>query len=111
MAELRILARSSESSSKGDHIGILKAQSIGTPIVNISELRYISEMNWKALIQDLLHKGWTQAQIAKEIGISQSTVAGILGGDQKDMKWQNGERLRALHGKVCIAKRRSKPTK
>lgn len=108
MAELGVFARCSKSSSKGDHIGILKARTIGTPIVKLSEFRYIACMNWKALIQDLLRKGWTQAQIAKEIGISQSTVAGILAGDQKDMKWQNGERLRALHGQVCTAKATSK---
>ncbi len=84
---------------------------IGTPIVYLSELRYISGMNWKTLIRDLLRKGWTQAQIAKEIGISQPTVAGILAGDQKDMKWQNGERLRSLHNTVCSAKAAPKPKK
>lgn len=54
-------------------------------------------MNWKSIIQDLRSYGLTQAQIADEVGVKQSTVAGILSGAQKDMRWQNGERLRALH--------------
>ncbi|MGE8703997.1 MAG: helix-turn-helix domain-containing protein [Achromobacter sp.] len=111
MRELGTFARSSETSSKGDHIGILKAGRIGTPIVKLSEIQYIAQMNWKSLIRDLMRQGWTQAQIAKEIGISQPTVAGILAGDQKDMKWQNGERLRSLHSIVCSAKAAPKPKK
>ena len=102
-------ARGSKSSSKGHHIGILKPFLIGTPIAQLSEFRYYSIMNWKALIHDLVRAGWTQAQIAKEIGISQSTVAGILAGDQKDMKWHNGERLRALHRRVCSSTRARQP--
>lgn len=65
-------------------------------------------MNWKSLIQELVARGWTQAQIAAEVGIKQSTIAGILAGAQKDMKWHNGERLRALHARVCLGKRTSK---
>ncbi len=54
-------------------------------------------MNWKSIIQDLCSRGLTQAQIAAEVGVKQSTIAGILSGAQKDMRWQNGERLRGLH--------------
>ncbi|CAB3857173.1 hypothetical protein LMG3410_02089 [Achromobacter aegrifaciens] len=54
-------------------------------------------MNWKSIIQDLCSRGLTQAQIAAEVGVKQSTIAGILSGAQKDMRWQNGDRLRALH--------------
>ncbi|MCD0501243.1 helix-turn-helix domain-containing protein [Achromobacter sp. MY14] len=58
-------------------------------------------MNWKKLIQDLVARGMTQSQIAAEVGLKQSTVAGILAGGQKDMKWHNGEKLRALHSRIC----------
>ncbi|MGE8627686.1 helix-turn-helix domain-containing protein [Achromobacter denitrificans] len=58
-------------------------------------------MNWKSIIQDLRSYGLTQAQIAAEVGVKQSTVAGILSGAQKDMRWQTGERLRALHVRVA----------
>lgn len=57
-------------------------------------------MDWKSIIRDLCAHGLTQAQIAAEVGVKQSTIAGILSGAQKDMRWQNGERLRALHARA-----------
>lgn len=30
-------------------------------------------------------------------GVKLPTISGILSGAQKDMRWQNGERLRELH--------------
>jgi transcriptional regulator with XRE-family HTH domain len=57
-------------------------------------------MDWKTIIQELGSHGLTQAQIAAEVGVRQSTIAGILKGDQVDMRWQNGERLRSLHRRV-----------
>ncbi|CAB3858898.1 MULTISPECIES: helix-turn-helix domain-containing protein [Achromobacter] len=58
-------------------------------------------MDWKSIIQDLCSLGLTQEQIAVEVGLKQPTIAGILSGAQKDMKWQNGERLRALHCRLA----------
>lgn len=57
-------------------------------------------MNWKSIIQDLCSSGLTQAQIASEVGVKQPTIAGILSGAQKDMRWANGERLRTLHARL-----------
>lgn len=54
-------------------------------------------MDWKNLIQELVSCGMTQAQIASEIGVTQPTIAGIVSGDQKDMRWATGEKLRKLH--------------
>ncbi|WP_372341492.1 helix-turn-helix domain-containing protein [Achromobacter insolitus] len=56
-------------------------------------------MNWKSIVQELRSSGLTQAQIAAEVGVRQSTIAGILSGAQKDMRWSNGERLRSLHAR------------
>lgn len=64
-------------------------------------------MDWKSIIQDLGSRGLTQAQIAAEVGVRQSTIAGILKGAQSDMRWQNGERLRSLHKRMC--KKRKEP--
>lgn len=69
-------------------------------IDRISTYRYSGRMNWKSIIHELCSHGLTQAQIAAEVGVKQSTIAGILSGAQKDMRWQNGERLRALHVRV-----------
>lgn len=57
----------------------------------------MSGMNWTSLIGDLIGWGMTQAEIAAAIGVKQPTISGILSGAQKDMRWQNGERLRELH--------------
>lgn len=54
------------------------------------------------IIQDLARHELTQAQIATLIGVKQSTIAGLLSGAQKDMRWGNGERLRELHRRVCV---------
>ncbi|MFY4261485.1 hypothetical protein ACOTCG_28110 [Achromobacter xylosoxidans] len=60
-------------------------------------------MDWKTIIQELGSLGLTQAQIAAEVDLKQSTIAGILSGAQKDMRWQNGERLRQLHARMKAA--------
>lgn len=58
-------------------------------------------MNWTNLISDLIGLGLTQADIAAAIGVKQPTISGILSGAQKDMRWQNGERLRELHARLA----------
>lgn len=60
-------------------------------------------MNWKSLIQDLLSVGWTQVRIAAEVGVKQPTIAGLLNGNQADVRWATGEKLRALHTRECAA--------
>ena len=60
----------------------------------------MSGMNWTNLITDLIGLGMTQAEIAADIGVKQPTISGILSGTQKDMRWQNGERLRQLHARM-----------
>lgn len=42
----------------------------------------------------------TQAQIADVVGVRQSTIAGLLGGSQRDMRWLHGERLLAVYARV-----------
>lgn len=54
-------------------------------------------MDWTKLISELTASGMTQESIADAVGVKQPTIAGILSGAQKDMKWSNGERLRVLH--------------
>lgn len=71
-------------------------------IARISIYRYHPAMNWKSIVQELCSSGLTQAQIASEVGVKQSTIAGILSGAQKDMRWGNGERLRGLHARRIL---------
>jgi len=62
-------------------------------------------MDWKNIIQELTSVGFTQTQIASEAGVSQPTIAGLLSGDQRDMKWANGHRLLAFHKRVMRAQK------
>ena len=57
-------------------------------------------MDWKNVIQSIASQGWTQSQIAVAIGVKQSTIAGVVSGAHKDMRWRNGERLLDLYEKV-----------
>lgn len=65
-------------------------------------------MDWKNTIAELQATGLTQEQIARSVGVGQSTVAALLSGSQKDMKWANGERLRVLHQRAIRRKHRAK---
>jgi len=58
-------------------------------------------MNWILIIQNLCSLGLTQAQIAREVGVRQSTIAGLLSGNQRDMRWLHGERLLVIFGRWC----------
>ena len=64
-------------------------------------------MNWQEMIKTLISEGWTQSGIAQEVGIGQSTVAEILAGRSRDMRWTNGDRLLRLYRRVT--KTRAKP--
>lgn len=67
----------------------------------------MSDMDWKNIILSLVSQGFTQAQIAKEVGVAQPTIAGLLSGAQRGMRWENGDRLLALHRRAC----KIRPTK
>ena len=54
-------------------------------------------MNWKAIIQELLDQGMTQAEIAHGIGLKQPSIAELLSGRTKEMMWRTGDRLIKLH--------------
>jgi hypothetical protein len=56
-------------------------------------------MNWKQLIEEIqaADKAMTQQAIGRAVGRSQAWVADILSGRYDDLKWRDGEALRALH--------------
>lgn len=58
-------------------------------------------MDWKELIGDLLATGLTQRQLAALCNCGQSTIADIHRGATGEPKHALGERLRALHKKMC----------
>lgn len=64
-------------------------------------------MDWKKIIVDLAGCGMTQAEIAAKVGVKQPTIAGILAGVQKDMRWSNGEKLIRLHRRTLRKARAS----
>jgi predicted transcriptional regulator len=61
-------------------------------------------MNWKKIIEELSLAGINQYAIAKELHLTQATISRISTGEQKDMKWLDGQRLLELHSKYCKKK-------
>lgn len=62
-------------------------------------------MEWKSIITALISSGFTQAQIAKEAGVTQPTIAGLISGAQRDMRWENGNRLLTFYRRAIKGKR------
>jgi predicted transcriptional regulator len=56
-------------------------------------------MDWKKIIEELSGAGVSQYAIAKELALTQATISRVATGDQKDMKWSDGQRLLQLHSK------------
>ncbi len=54
-------------------------------------------MDWKLLIEALQAVGMSQAAIGTAIGKSQAWVCAVAAGKYTDLKWSDGEALRALH--------------
>lgn len=65
-------------------------------------MRYLDPtMNWKALIQEILESGMTQAEVAKLIGCGQSYVSDLANGKRgKSMSYEIGARLIQLHKRM-----------
>lgn len=58
-------------------------------------------MNWQEMIRDIANTGYTQQQIADEVGCAQSLVSQVLNGKRgKSLKYEYGLSLGKLHKKV-----------
>lgn len=60
-------------------------------------------MNWKKLILSLMKLGYTQSAIAKEARVTQSTIAALASGEQRDMRWSSGNRLISFGRRLGVA--------
>ena len=58
-------------------------------------------MNWKNIIADITRAGYTQAEIADFVGISQPSVCDIANGKTKRPAWEIGDGLIRLHRKAA----------
>lgn len=54
-------------------------------------------MDWRKMVSDLSDAGYTQVQIAQELGKAQSWVADVAKGRYADLKWSDGQKLIAFH--------------
>lgn len=54
-------------------------------------------MDWKKIISELSDAGLTQTQIGTAIDKSQAWVSAVANGKYKDISWDDGETLLALH--------------
>lgn len=57
-------------------------------------------MNWKLLISECIAAGMSQAEIAKQIGVTQSAISHVLKGSQKGFLYEPGKKLIDLHRRV-----------
>lgn len=58
-------------------------------------------MDWKKLMTEILDRPISQSAVGDRLGKSQAWVSAVLNGDYKDLKWTDGEALRALHAELC----------
>lgn len=54
-------------------------------------------MDWKTLITEIQAAGLSQLEIGRRLGKSQAWVSAAATGKYDDLKWSDGEALRALH--------------
>ena len=55
----------------------------------------------KEIVESDSNPRWNQRAIAKEVGTSGQTIYEITAGRRKEIKDSLGQKLRALHKKVC----------
>lgn len=58
-------------------------------------------MDWNNLVTQIKDTGMTQAQIAKEVGVSEGTLSELCSGKVSEPKWSRGAALIALHADRC----------
>jgi len=58
-------------------------------------------MDWKTLITEIQAAGLSQLEIGRCLGKSQAWVSAAATGKYDDLKWSDGESLRALHAQHC----------
>lgn len=50
---------------------------------------------------EILERPISQSAVGERLNKSQGWVSAVLNGDYKDLKWKDGEALRALHMELC----------
>ncbi|GHT94274.1 hypothetical protein AGMMS49545_15310 [Betaproteobacteria bacterium] len=60
----------------------------------------ITHMNIQKYLKELIDKGFTQAEIAKECGFSQPYVSAILGGSRKKPNFEIVDAIRMFHARI-----------
>jgi transcriptional regulator with XRE-family HTH domain len=59
---------------------------------------------WKKLLSELNDAGLSDNEIARRVGINQSTVSRLRNGELSDTAYQTGLKLQALHVSVLAEK-------
>lgn len=65
-------------------------------------------MDWKNIISEITAAGYTQAEIADFVGISQPSVCDIANGKTKSPAWQIGDALLRMRKKAALRRARQK---
>ena len=65
-------------------------------------------MDWAKVITELEASGLTQSEIALRCGTSQPYISQLKGGKRKQVGYDTGSAMRALHEERCPAKPKRK---
>ncbi|MER2537659.1 MAG: hypothetical protein ABTQ26_00305 [Azonexus sp.] len=57
-------------------------------------------MNWQTIISEIQAKGLSQNDIGQKLGKSQAWVSAASQGKYEDLRWQDGQKLLALHREI-----------
>ncbi|WP_205191306.1 helix-turn-helix transcriptional regulator [Burkholderia sp. LMG 13014] len=61
-------------------------------------------MDWKTIIADCLATGLSQADIARQIGVTQSAISHVVKGNQRGFLYEPGRKLIELHERLMARK-------
>lgn len=53
-------------------------------------------MDWKTLIAQIKTTGISQAEIARQVGVTPPVISDLLRGKQKDVGWRIGQKIIVL---------------
>jgi predicted transcriptional regulator len=70
---------------------------------SVNDFLEVKTLSIQEMLADLIKLGWSQEQIAKEVGVSQPTIhRAVVGGSA--ISYTTGKKIEALHASVDTSK-------
>lgn len=71
-----------------------------TRLLLIMKMCYIVSMNWTNIIDEIIQRGYTMADIARHVGVEPVTIRALKHGRNSQPRWPTGDKILALHKKM-----------